>query len=80
MESSRQALQTNGKLYFKFRIRFQIIGRKPKNIRTNRGVHMDIHQRAMCYTSIDSSRHALQTKGKLFSNFGIIFFNQLKLK
>ena len=29
MDSSPQALQTNGKL---FRIRFQIIGRKPKNI------------------------------------------------
>ena len=30
MDSSWQALQTNGKLFFKFQIRFRIIGRKQK--------------------------------------------------
>ena len=28
---------------------------------------------AMCYTSMDLTRQALETDGKLFSNFGIIF-------
>ena len=36
MDSSQQALQTNGKLFlFKFHIHFRITGRKQKNIQTN---------------------------------------------
>ena len=35
------------------------------------GVNID--QSAMCYMSMDSSQEALQTDGKLFSNFKIIF-------
>ena len=34
MDSSQQALQTNGKIKKKILIRFQIIGLKPKNIQT----------------------------------------------
>ena len=36
MDSSRQALQNNGKLFFKFQIRVRFSGRKLKNIETNR--------------------------------------------
>ena len=35
MDSSRQALQNNGKLFFIFQFRFQIICRKQKNIQTS---------------------------------------------
>ena len=35
MDLSQQTLQTNGKLFFKFRIRFQIFGRKPKYFQKN---------------------------------------------
>ena len=31
MDLPQRALQTNGKLFFEFRIRFRIIGWKPKN-------------------------------------------------
>ena len=34
---------------------------------------MNIDQIAMCYMSVDSTRQALQTNGKLFSDFGIVF-------
>ena len=34
---------------------------------------MNIDQIAMCYISIYLSERALETNGKLFSNFGIIF-------
>ena len=64
IDSSRQALQTNGKLFFKFQIRFRIIDRTPKNIQTNRGVNID--QSAICYISVESSRQALQTDEKPF--------------
>ena len=33
----------------------------------------NIDKNAMFYVSMDSIRQALQTNGKLFSNFGIIF-------
>ena len=36
MDSSQQALQTDGKVFFKFTNDFQIIGRKPKYIQMNR--------------------------------------------
>ena len=72
MDSSRQALQSNGKLFFKFRISFRNIGRKPKNIEL-RGVDIDLS--AMCCISMDSSRQALQTIGKLFFKFRISFRN-----
>ena len=65
--------------FFKFWLIFQIIGRKPKNIQTNsEGVNID--QISIFYISVDSSRQALQTNGKL-SNFVIIFrinYNLLK--
>ena len=34
---------------------------------------MNIDQIAMCYTSIYLSHRALQTNGKLFSNFELVF-------
>ena len=40
MDSSQQALQTNGKLFFKFRIRSRNFGQKTKNIQINRGVNV----------------------------------------
>ena len=35
MNSSQQALQTNGKFFLKFRIRFRIFGRNPKFFQKN---------------------------------------------
>ena len=77
MDSSRRALQTNGKL---FRISFPIICRKPKKYSNKeRGVNID--QCAMCYISLDLCRRALETNGKLFSNFEIILrINYIILK
>ena len=54
-------------LFFKFRFRFRIIFRKPKNVQTNRGVNID--QSEMCYISMDSSQRVRPTNGKLFFNF-----------
>ena len=73
MDSSRQTPQTNGKLFFKFRTRFWIIGRKSKNIRTIREAWILIKVQSMCYTSMDSSQRALRTD-ESSSNFGIIFW------
>ena len=43
----------------------------PKTEKYSNGVNID--QSAMCYISMDLTQQALQTNGKLFSNFGIIF-------
>ena len=64
MDSSRRALQAYG-IFFKFQIRFQIIGRKQKNIQTNSELYV-IYQWIcldMLYKLIES----------FFSNFEIIF-------
>ena len=55
--------------FLKFRIRFRIIIRKPKNVQTNRGVNLN--QRAMCYISMDSSQRARPTNGKILNFFKI---------
>ena len=39
---------------------------------------MVIDQSALCYISMDPSRHALQTNGKLFFKFRNRFSNQLQ--
>ena len=61
--------------FLTFQISFQIIVRKPqkKKKKSNKLRGVNMYQTAMCYISIDSSRHALQNNGKPFSNFGIIF-------
>ena len=58
MDSSQRALQTSGKLFFKFV--FELLAK-------NRKIFKPIDQSAMCYTSMDLSRQALQTIGKLSS-------------
>ena len=58
MDSSQQALQTNGNLLLNSNF-FQISGRKPKKY-SNEYRGMNIYQSAMCYVSIDSFRQALQ--------------------
>ena len=35
MDLSQRTLQNNGRIFFKFQIRFRINGQKPKNIQTN---------------------------------------------
>ena len=55
--------------FLKFQFHFKIIGRKPKKY-LNR---VNIDQSAMYYISMDLTRQALQTNGKLFSNLRIIF-------
>ena len=72
MDSSQRALQTNGKLFFKFSINFRISGQKPIFF-FKRIVGNNIDQSAMCYKSMVSSLQALQTDVKLFSNPGFIF-------
>ena len=67
MNSSQRAPQTNGKVFFS---NFDFW---PKIDFFNEQRAVNIDQSAMCYVSIDLSRHALQTNRKLFSNFGIIF-------
>ena len=61
------------KSFFKFQISFLNFGQKTKNIQKNREVAMCIDQIAMCYISMDLSQQALQTNGKLFSNFKLVF-------
>ena len=68
MESSRQALHTNGKPFSNFEIIFPIIGRKQKNIQTNSEAGILVKVQCVIHISMDSSRRALQTNGKLFSN------------
>ena len=60
--------------FFKFQIRFRIIGRKQKNIQTNSEVWILIKDKCNVCISLESSRHALQNDGKLFSNFEMIFW------
>ena len=62
-------LQTNKKLFSSVEISFSNYWPKIENY-SNR---VNIERSAMCYISIDSTRQALQTNVKLFSNFGIIF-------
>ena len=52
MDLFRQALQTDRKLFFKFRIRFRIIGRKQKNIQTNIEVWILINVQYIVYQKI----------------------------
>ena len=68
MDSSRQALQTIGKL---FQISIPFSNYWPKTEKYSNRVNID--KCAMYYISMDLTRLALQTNGKLFSNFGIIF-------
>ena len=53
-----------------FNLVFEILATE-KCINELRGVNID--QSAMCYTSMNSSRQALQTNGKLFSSFEFVF-------
>ena len=50
LDSSRRALQTNGKLFTNFEIVIEILTENPKNIQTNRGVNVD--ESSMCYIYI----------------------------
>ena len=70
MDSSPRALQIDEKIFFKFRIRFRIIGRKIIKIIAS----VNIDQSAMCYLSMDSSRQALQTHEKFFFQISESFF------
>ena len=57
------------KAFFKFQFCFQIIGRKAIKYSN----HVNIDRSAMRYISMDLTRQALHTIGKVFfSNFGII--------
>ena len=53
MGSSQRALQTSEKLFLNFKLVFQIIGRKPKNILNS---YINIDQSAMYYISMDLTR------------------------
>ena len=65
----------------KFKLVFELLTEDQKlyifrssanNSAKSKGVNID--QSAMCYISMDLSQQALQTNGKRFSNFGIIFW------
>ena len=79
MDSYQQALQTNEKLFFKFKISFRNLGRNPNNFAENQKILKQIEWRGnidqieMRYISMDLIRQALLTDVKVFSNFGIIF-------
>ena len=69
MDSSEQAVQSNEKLFFlNFKFVFEILTENQKIFK-----RVARRESAMCYISMDSTRQALQTNGKLFPNFGIIF-------
>ena len=57
MDSSQQALQNIKKLFFKFRIRFRIIGRKPKNIQKNSDPKILIKVQCVIYQWIRLDKH-----------------------
>ena len=53
MDSSQQALQTNGKLFFKFGIRFRILGQKqPKIYQKNSDAWILIELQCVIYQLI----------------------------
>ena len=65
MNLSQRALKTYGKIFFKFKIVFELsTENQKKNSNELRGVN--IYQIAMCYVSINLSQRAIQTNGKLF--------------
>ena len=66
MDSSRQALQTNGKFFFQ--ISFRYFGRKPKNIQTNSEARILIKLQCVFFLSMDLSRQVLLNDGKFFQN------------
>ena len=69
MDFSRQALQTNGKLFSN-----SFSNHWPKKQKIVKGIaSVDIDQSAMCYISIYWSRQALQNYVIFFSNFEIGF-------
>ena len=70
MDSSRKALKSNRKLFFKFQISFQIVGRKPKNIEANSKAGILIKNVLYINGFI---LKPLQTNEKLSSNFEIVF-------
>ena len=70
MDLSQRTLQTNGKLFFKFVLKF--LAETEKYSKEKRG--MNIHQIAMCHISMDSSQRALQTKGKYFPILNFLKF------
>ena len=72
MDSYRRSLQTNGKLSFKFQIRFWINGRKPKNIQTNSVVWILIKVQCVIYQWVRLDK-LYKLMENFFLNFGIIF-------
>ena len=61
--------QTNGKLFTNFNFVFELLTETEKY---SNCVNMD--QSAMCYISMDLTRQALQTNGKLFFQISQSFF------
>ena len=64
MNLFQRALQTNGKLFTNFELVFEFLAENIIFSNQYQGVIID--QSVMCYISMDSSRQALQTNGKLF--------------
>ena len=56
MDSSQQALQTYGRLFFKFQISLQNFGRKPKNIQKIREVGILIKLQCFIYQWISLNK------------------------
>ena len=77
MDSSQRALQLEKVFFFKFELVFKFL-KKTKNFQKNIAKGVNIDQSEMYYISMDLTRQALQTYLKLFSNFGIIFRNNLQ--
>ena len=69
MDSSRQALQNNGKFFFHISISFSNYWPKTKKYSDR----VNIDRSSMYCISMDLTRQALQTNGKLLSNLRIIF-------
>ena len=73
MDSSRHALQTNGKLFFYFEFLFEFLTENRIFSKEYQGVIID--QFTMCYISMDSSQRALQKNGKFFFQISYFFSN-----
>ena len=69
MDSSQQALQTYGRLFFKFQISLQNFGWKPKNIQKIREVWILIKLQCFIYQWISLNKLYKLANGKLFSIF-----------
>ena len=73
MDSFQQTLQTNGKLFSKFLIRFWIFGQKPKFFQNNSKALILMKLQSVIYQWIRLNELTLENNEKCFFNFKLVF-------